>query len=584
MKMQLKIILSHVASIVLILTGVVVYGNTVLRSQLLQDKTAEYDAYISQLCTSSSLVLSNLEQTCFNLYQNVALAEELESGQALARKRISVEQALRNLCCNNSYFTSVLAADLDGNIFFGTSVVGATSDFLQERYRSMQEAFESKHNLWFRGTSGQVCLKMPVCYISPLKYTGLLIAQTGEKQMMSALGMDRAMNGKTCILTSSGTFLLETGSFDANEAEAITQYAAQTARPVSQQVQIDGKDYWLTIHTDTRHGWRAVHLIPLSEALSLADAVCSTGALLCVSVAVLAICLATLIAHSMTRNVKKLQAAMNEVSRGDFNVQVDIHSRDEIGELAERFSYMQKNLKESTDHMIRHAVEQQEAEYALLDYKYRSLQSKISSHFICNILASVSALAQMGRQKEVSTLAVRASQYLRDNLSAEEQRFTSLRTEIRYVEEYVYLYREIYGDENALLTDVPPEALNCRVPGMLLQPLVENAFVHGGDMSNRTIRLTALHQEEWLLLRVIDNGGNFSYDTIREVETFGEKFSPIREGKGFGLKSVMQRLRLLYGERQQLHISCISGVQSCIEIRIPWECYRIENEPLERKA
>ena len=123
----------------------------------------------------------------------------------------------------------------------------------------------------------------------------------------------------------------------------------------------------------------------------------------------------------------------------------------------------------------------------------------------------------MGRQKEVTTLAVRASQYLRDNLAVEEQRFTSLRTEIRYVEEYVYLYREIYGDENTLVTQVPPELLNCRVPGMLLQPLVENAFVHCGDLLNPCIRITAARSGDWLELNVIDNGGSFSEETIRTV-------------------------------------------------------------------
>lgn len=88
MKLRQKIILTHVLTIALILTGVVVYGNTVLRPRLLQDKTAEYDAYINQLCTSASLVLSNMEQNCFNLYQNVLLAEGLESHASPSKKRI----------------------------------------------------------------------------------------------------------------------------------------------------------------------------------------------------------------------------------------------------------------------------------------------------------------------------------------------------------------------------------------------------------------------------------------------------------------------------------------------------------------
>ena len=343
MKLRQKIILTHVLTIALILTGVVVYGNTVLRPRLLQDKTAEYDAYINQLCTSASLVLSNMEQNCFNLYQNVLLAEGLESHASPSKKRIQVEQELRNMCGNNSYFTSFLAVDLEGNTFFGTSAITDRATPLLSAYYSLQDALENSYNYWFRGDNEeQLYLKMPVCYITPLKFTGMLIAQTSSQQMMSALGMDRAMSGKTCILTRAGASLLETSPFSTEEQQAVAEYASQTARPLSREVRIDGVSYWITVHTDTRYGWRAAHLIPLSDALNLANAVCSSGALLCLAVAALAIGLAALIAHSLTRSVQKLQLAMNEVSKGDFDVQVDINTRDEIGELAEKFSWMQK--------------------------------------------------------------------------------------------------------------------------------------------------------------------------------------------------------------------------------------------------
>lgn len=573
MKLHLKIILTHAFTIILIMTGVVVYGNTVLRPRLLREQTAGYDAYVSQLCKSASIMLSDQEQRLFALYQNVSLAEELYSGDALSLKRLRVEQGLRTMCCNNSFFSSMLAVDQAGQTFYGTSAVTGQAATLLASYESRQAELESSQNYWFADSSGQICLKMPVCFVTPLRFTGLLLAQTGSGQMMSALGMDRAMQGKTCILTREGNLLLQTEALTQAEAEAVYAYAAQTALPISRRLDVGGVPYWLTVHTDTRYGWQAAHIIPLSESLRLADSICSTGIVFCLLVSLLTIVLAVIIAHSMTRNVKALQAAMSEVSCGHFDVSVDIRSKDEIGELARHFRWMQQRLKETTDQMIRHAVEQQEAEYALLDFKYRSLQAKISPHFICNILASVSSLAQMGRQKEVTTLAVRASQYLRDNLAVEEQRFTSLRTEIRYVEEYVYLYREIYGDENTLVTQVPPELLNCRVPGMLLQPLVENAFVHCGDLLNPCIRITAARSGDWLELNVIDNGGSFSEETIRAVEEINEEHMAVDRMKGFGLRSVLQRLRLLYGENQSLTIACDPGVESRIEIRIPFACY-----------
>lgn len=556
-----------------------VYGNTALSRNVLQDKASGYDTYARQLCTSVRLVTADLEQNFFHLYQNASLAESLESGQAQSSKTLEVEQRLRSICHNNSYFTSMVAMDIVGNAYFGTISVTERPEPMLALVRSAMEEMNEFFTLWQLGRDGDVYLKKNVYKLSPLRVTGLLVGRLDSNQLLSTLGLDSSIDGKAGILTPQGKRLLDVGGFTDQEVRLIQEAVGPGSQPVSQKLSISGIEYWLTVYTDSRFGWRVLHLVPLSQMLRVSMAVAQAGVIGGLISAIAALLLGILMTHSVTRNVKKLLGAMTDVSDGNFDVAIHVRSRDEIGQLSDRFRWMLGRLRESTAQMVQRATEKQQAEYALLELKYRSLQSQISPHFICNILSSINSLALMGKTKEVSKLSISASQYLRDNMGGAEMKFTSLRTEIRYLEEYVSIYRAVYGDGNLLELDVPEELLESRVPNMLLQPLGENALVHGGGVEKHLIRVAARRQGTRLRLAVMDNGGSISPDVIEDIrKANADHQHPTKKMKGFGLRSVLQRLRYLYGDDQSLEIQCEPGKESRILIDIPWQSYALEEE------
>lgn len=580
MKLRVKMLITYLVASGMVLLMIGIYGGTVLRQTVLTDKTEGYHTYTRQLCTSTKLVMADIEQSLFNLYQSVSLAETLDSDMAVQIKRLEVEQQLRTMCQNNSYFTSIVAADLSGIVYFGTRSVTESSKpmstWVQERMNKLNEEF----TLWLADENGDIYLKKTVCDLSPLKDTGLLVAWVDSAQLKSTLGLDAETDGGTGILTKQGNLLLTVGVLKEVQVQLIKENIGDTYLPISREIKLEGERYWLTVNSDNRYGWRIVHLVPLAEMLAVSNAVAKACVISGIIAALIAVILGFLMTHTLTSNVRRLLAAMTEVSAGNFDVESGVHENDEIGELADRFRWMQGRLRESTAQIVQRATEKQQAEYEMLELKYRSLQAQISPHFICNILASINSLALMGKGQDVSRLSVDASQYLRDNMGGAEKKYTSLRAEISYVNEYISIYRAVYGDENSLTLDVPQELLDGRVPNMLLQPLVENALVHGGNEEARSIGISARRVEDRLVLSVTDNGGVISPQVIEAIRQANINYTLTRKMKGFGLRCVLQRLRLLYAEDQSLEIQCIPGKESRIQIDIPWQSYVCkENEP-----
>lgn len=576
MKMRVKFLLFFLLASVAILLLISVYGNTLLREREQSEKASGYEASVQQLCTSTQLVMADMDQTLFNLYTSASLAQSLRKGLAAQTDMLNVQSDLRFMCHNSPYFTAMVAVDGDGNAAFGTSLVVDAAAPMLKLVRERADELESRITLWFT-ENGEVYLKKIVYEVSVLSRTGTIVTRMDREQAASVLGLDSKREGCVGVLTRDGTLLMHSEGMTETLAERALAAGGAGVQPVSRSIELDGESYWLTVRADPRDGWRVLHVVRMNELLSLSTSVSQASLYACFVAAALALALGLLMTHSLTRNVKKLLDAMTDVSDGNLDVRLNIHGRDEIGKLAGRFEWMLARLRESTAQMVLRATEKQQAEYELLELKYRSLQTQISPHFICNILSSINAFAIMGKAGEVSRLSVSASQYLRDNLQGAEQKFTSLRRELVFVDEYVVLYSAVYGDCFAVKTEIPEELLDSRVPNMLLQPLVENAFVHGSppDTDGRQeVVISAQKIGERLALRVTDHGGGISPEIIKLVREANQTHQPDRKMLGFGLRSVLQRLRLLYGDAQSMTIECEPGKLSVIVIDIPCEIYR----------
>ncbi len=231
-----------------------------------------------------------------------------------------------------------------------------------------------------------------------------------------------------------------------------------------------------------------------------------------------------------------------------------------------------QNLDQAFDKMAEriHALleKQIEDQQSLHRAELELLQAQINPHFLYNTLDSIAILAESGREEEVVDMVTSLSTFFRNSLS-NGQDIIPLRSELAQATSYLEIQQIRYSDILDYEIDVPEELMNCMVPKLILQPLIENALYHG--IKNRrgrgTISIAGKQNGTSLLLKIRDNGAGMDPQKLRELQ---EDLSSESRG-GLGLKNVSRRIRLYCGEEYGLHFESSPGMGTEVTIRLPSE-------------
>ncbi|MBR4068414.1 MAG: sensor histidine kinase [Clostridia bacterium] len=205
------------------------------------------------------------------------------------------------------------------------------------------------------------------------------------------------------------------------------------------------------------------------------------------------------------------------------------------------------------------------------------LQAQINPHFLYNTLDSIAILAESGRSEDVVDMVTSLSTFFRNSLSKGED-IISLAAECTQVTSYLEIQQIRYSDILRYRIDIPDTLLDCRVPKLILQPLVENALYHG--IKNRrgmgTITVTGECDGDDMVLRVSDNGAGMDAEQVRILQ------AGIYEDRhtGLGLVNVHKRIRLYCGEPYGLFFESEAGKGSTVSIRLPQKRTQAKEETL----
>lgn len=210
-----------------------------------------------------------------------------------------------------------------------------------------------------------------------------------------------------------------------------------------------------------------------------------------------------------------------------------------------------------------------------------ALQAQLQPHFLFNSLNAVTTLLRRDPRLAETTL-VALSELLRLALSQSEKQETALRDEVEFVRRYLEIQRTRFGDKLRVEEDLDPQALHCRVPKLVLQPLVENAIRHGIEPADRpgTVRVGAARQDGRLVLTVEDDGvgipgGDGEAGGAGNAALPGPKTS----GTGIGLANLRDRLQVLYGNRQRLEVRPRMGGGVVVRVELPWDSPSLPPNP-----
>jgi two-component system sensor histidine kinase YesM len=314
-------------------------------------------------------------------------------------------------------------------------------------------------------------------------------------------------------------------------------------------------------------GWTLVHQIPIKALTSLTDRTLNAVIVIFVLFVIVTGSISIFIAWNFTRPLNRLSRLMRDVQRGNFEVDFQIDSRDEVGMLAHRFNDMVKEIRNLIRENYQIELKQKEAElYAL--------QFQINPHFMYNTLEAIAMSVEDGEKEKVVEMVTLLGRMLRFSLS-NRRRTVTIAEEIRHAEDYLRIQK--YRFEDALEYDIRSsiEADRYETPKFVLQPVLENGIKHGLEHRKRVrieidiVKLPEGPEHPGAIRFVIrDNGIGMSPEQLAQVRRKLQDLS-FRRDSSFGLANVHSRIVLTYGKPFGLMIDSREGQGTETTIVIP---------------
>lgn len=307
-------------------------------------------------------------------------------------------------------------------------------------------------------------------------------------------------------------------------------------------------------------GWRIYTMVPYSDisaqvqslnhSILLSIILCNLLILVCLLAVSLAI----------TAPVKKLIEAMREVQQGNFDYRIDNKRSDEMGRLMETFNYMVFKIDMLIKEVYQEKLAQKNAEL-------EALQSQINPHFLYNTLDTINWMLLEKKEYEISGIVVSLGEMMKYAISR-SSRTVALREEIRHVSNYLLIQKERMEDKLEYEIDIPDRYESVQVPRLILQPLVENAIIHGIETGGKVrIRAYECETDGGCWLEVSDNGAGMEEEQLKRLRDGTTE--PRMDHRSIGVQNVNKRIKLYYGEECGLNIESRLGEGTVIRFCIP---------------
>lgn len=401
---------------------------------------------------------------------------------------------------------------------------------------------------------------------------GIDVDRDGNVEMSALFMMSRAGNmikdynrekllGSTVILGRKGEVLFDASGTGRLLPEAQPDGEAWWLQPVS-RYRMDGTSYVYVVSEEPETGCRIVSVIA-AGALTR-DFNRAAMAVMGVTLVLFALFyrFSSYFLRGIVEPVHNVVEGMEQVEEGNLEVHIEPSGQAEIRTMVHSFNSMVRRL----GHLIEENEEQQLKKH---EAEIRALQSQINPHFLVNSLNSIRFMAQVAKFEGIRKMAESLIRILSTSFRSNAG-FYRVREELEVLDSFVYLMKIRYSDGFEVEYHVDEACLDCRIPRLILQPVVENSIVHGfSEMVDEIgkITLTINLVEGQLCIIVRDNGKGMAQQEIDQLMS-GVGVEK-EDHTSIGVVNVLNRLKLNYGEQGELTIASECGKFTRIRICIP---------------
>lgn len=554
------------------------------RNDLIAQSTQSTRQLLEQLSINLDTYIDELFRLCLSSYYNKRVMEQLESTPATAAERLNKQRIIED------YLTEVMTlprSDILRAYIFSNGVYSSS----KTRVGSALDGY-SKEEWYQQALSSHTAVFLPAHHegagrgaLEVFSVVQRINSMTNSSNPVGVIRVDANYQGIKAVCDRAGIqaggalFIWDDAGnqmYSNNQTgQAELAAALNTSHPFESNIEdfsfrLEGQEYLIHSQRLRTTDWRIIDVHSMHVLTAAAESARNKALAFALLCAVLGVAVSIPLVRVFLRPMFHITQLMHTAQSGDLTVRAVSGGHDEFSYLADSFNNMLAQIQEQTARNDLLTRQIYEARYLEKEAQYTALCNQIQPHFLFNALNTIHLLIKTDQSEEaVQSIAMLAT-LLRGMVNAGRE--ISLRAEMKLVESYLSLQQKRYRGLQYTLPDVTAWETYL-LPALTIQPIVENALVHGCEPKRGGAQITVTLKEtaDALLLRVQDNGLGMAEEKERHLqEALAQStFDPEKQEGGVGLVNIARRVQLRFGPEYGLRFETKRGQGTCVTLRLP---------------
>jgi two-component system sensor histidine kinase YesM len=532
---------------------------------------------LRQLEATLTGIFADVENMSLVLIGNSDVQAFLKSEEDNVLRRTDIVSLMTNLAISKEYVANIVIEPLDGKVPVTQRAIHE-SDFQDIAWR--EPLYYEQYPKWWsnvhrqrtsEGVKNVITLSRPIRSTDRYRVIGHM--QINVDQAVIARQVRTAeLEGSGFVFMIDNRQRIVAGPPDWETNSLMTEHFPHIGGFSGNSGTMDygsGRDKTTVLYQKlSSFPWTLVGIIPSSDYRAQ-NAYFLTLTIAAVGIAMLLVLVfVVFLIQKVTNPLSALTKFLKEASPDEPLPALPVNSIDEVGQLVISYNRLSSRIVKLTEEVKRNESLKKEADM-------HALQVQINPHFLYNTLSSIQWLARMDRNTKIAAMVKSLSDFLRFSLNR-GQEYCSVEQEIEHVRHYVHIQSIRYPERFRFHVDADPETLKKPMLKLLLQPLVENAMLHGilkigivGD-----IRVNIRSVPEGIRFEVSDNGAGIPAERLERLRQL-LRDNPLsveartEQKEFYGLRNVHHRLLLHYGQDAGLTVESAEGKGTTVSFRIP---------------
>ena len=266
-----------------------------------------------------------------------------------------------------------------------------------------------------------------------------------------------------------------------------------------------------------------------------------------------------------------LRSEMHKVVKGNFNIKKSMDGNDEISEVYDDLYIMMESINKLIDEVYIRKIQQEKLMVKQKEAEFKMLTNQINPHFLYNTLETIRMRAFCSGDRELASIVKKLGKIMRRNLEVSNQN-VSFESELELVKNYLEIQGLRFKGKVEHEFNIEVDSKKYNILPLLLQPIVENAFVHGleGTKEKGKIVVSAFEDLGYLLVEISDNGCGMSKERLEFInDNLGKTNKKENGHQSIGMGNINERIKIFYGDEYGIHIFSELNVGTKVVLVLP---------------